>query len=410
VRSWSARAVAARALPFAAVIALLSCGDLPGQSALDRASDTYIKLVAALGQRDPDSLDYYAGPDDWLDQARRTYASLADIRDAGQHLIAGLQQPYYAARKEARRTFLLGQLTALVARVDILNGSRFDFDEESRQLFGAQAGTHPSEDFAGVRQKLDALLPGTGSLSQRYATLDGRFIVPSSRVPEVFTRAIAECRRRTLEHLELPADERVDVEYVRDMPWPAFTRYRGANRSTTQINQDFALTIDRLLDVACHETYPGHHAIDVLLDQAAQPMYSPLTFRTEGAASYAVELAFPDSSRLPFERELCRLAGVPDADLERYLMVARLVDRLRWLQVDVARQYLDGHLEFVRAARVLQDEALLPEASAEAMLKFFNRFRTYSVTYTAGFDAVERAVGTSDEPSRWRAFQRWIGP
>ena len=189
-------------------------------------------------------------------------------------------------------------------------------------------------------------------------------------------RAVEECRRRTLEHLPLPGDERVDVEYVRDMPWPAFTRYEGRGRSTTQINRDFTLTVDRLLDVACHETYPGHHAINVLLDQPAQLMFSPLAFRTEGAASYAVELAFPDGSRGEFERELCRLAGVPDADLERYLAVARLVDRLRWVQVDIARRYLDGGLEFVRAGRALEEEALMPEASTEAMLKFFNRFRT----------------------------------
>ena len=237
-----------------------------------------------------------------------------------------------------------------------------------------------------------------------------RFVVPPERVPTLVTRAVEECRRRTLDHIALPGDERVDVEYVRDMPWPAFTRYKGRGRSTTQINRDVALTIDRILDVACHETYPGHHTINVFLDQPAQPTFSPLTFRTEGAAVYAAQLAFPDQSRVDVERALCRLAGLPDADSERYLAVARLVDRLRWVQVDIARRYLDGELEFVRAGRALEEETLMPEASTEAMLKFFNRFRTYLVTSTAGFSAVEKFVGTSDEPSRWRAFRQWIGP
>jgi len=223
-------------------------------------------------------------------------------------------------------------------------------------------------------------------------------------------RAVDECRRRTLEHVALPGDAGVTVEYVHETPWSAFTRYRGRGRSTTQVNRDFALTVDRLLELACHETYPGHHAINVLLNQPAQPMYSPLTFRTEGAASYAADLTFPGSSRLAVERELCRAAGLADADLERYLKVARLVDRLRWVQADIARRYLDGRLEFVRAGRALEDEALMPAESTEGMLKFFNRFRTYSVTYTAGYDAVEEYVGTSDEASRWRAFRLWIGP
>ena len=69
------------------------------------------------------------------------------------------------------------------------------------------------------------------------------------------------------------------------------------------------------------------------------------------------------------------------------------MDRLRWVQVDIARRYLDGELEFVRAGRALEEEALMPEASTDAMLKFFNRFRTYSVTYTAGFDCGREVRG-----------------
>jgi hypothetical protein len=406
------RASAERLSSLAVLVCVLACSSacLSRDAILDRQFDAYIKLVAALGQRDPDSLDYYAGPDEWLDHARRTYATFLDIRRSAEALISDLQRPYHAEQKEARRVFLLGQLGAIVARVDILTGAKFTFDEESRRLFGVDAGVRDNAGFVAARRELDRLLPGSGTLSARYAAFDRRYIVPVDRVPAVMALSIGECRRRTLEHLELPAGERVDVEYVRGMPWSAFTRYRGHGRSTTQINGDFALTIDRLLDVACHETYPGHHSINVLLDQPAQPMFSPQTFRTEGAASYAVELTFPGRSRLEFERTLCRAAGLPDADLERYLTVARLVDHLRWVQVDVARRYLDGQLEFARAGRTLEDEALMPDGSTEGMLKFFNRFRTYSVTYTAGFDAVAEFLGTSDEPSRWRAFRRWIGP
>jgi hypothetical protein len=408
----SAKASPERLLPVAAILCILACDSacFSREASLDRQFDDYIRLVAALGQRDPDSLDYYAGPDEWLVQARRTYASFDEIRLSAEALSAELQRPYYAAAKEARRVFLTRQLAAIVARVDILTGTSLSFDDESRRLFGVEAGARDRAVFAAIRQEIDRLLPGSGSLSSRYGALDRGYIVPVERVPAVMTLAIDECRRRTLEHFELPAGERVEVEYVHDLPWPAFTRYRGRGQSTTQINRDFALTIDRLLDVACHETYPGHHAINVLLDQPAQPMYSPQTFHTEGAASYAVELTFPGQSRLEFERTLCRAAGLPDADLERYLKVARLVDRLRWVQVDIARRYLDGQLEFVRAGRALEDEALMPDGSTDGMLKFFNRFRTYSVTYTAGFDAVAEFLGTSDEPSRWRAFRRWIGP
>ena len=105
------------------------------------------------------------------------------------------------------------------------------------------------------------------------------------------------------------------------------------------------------------------------------PMFSPQSLRTEGAATFAAELAFPDASRLGFERdELFPLAGLNPEDADRYLRVSRAVDRLRWLQADIARRYLDGDLEFARAAAALEEEALMP--SAVATLKFFNEFRT----------------------------------
>ena len=127
---------------------------------------------------------------------------------------------------------------------------------------------------------------------------------------------------RRLAHLSLPAGEQVTVEYVRGTPWSAFTRYEGRGRSRIQINTDFDLTVDRALQLACHEAYPGHHAINSLIDArfvgakhwieyTVQPMFSPQSLRTEGAATFAAELAFPDESRLAFERdELFPLAGL----------------------------------------------------------------------------------------------------
>jgi len=134
-------------------------------------------------------------------------------------------------------------------------------------------------------------------------------------------------------------------------------------------------------------------------------MFSPQSLHTEGAATYAAELAFPDESRLAFERdELFPLVGLNAGEADKYLRVSRLVDALRGRQLDVARRYLDADLEFARAARELEEKALMP--SADATLKFFNEFRTYAVAYTVGRDAVARDVGTAAD--RWKAYERWL--
>jgi hypothetical protein len=404
----------ARASLGAALVLCTCCarlGDVAERASLDRRFDQYVRLVVALGVRDPDSLDFYAGPAAWAQRARAEPPTISGIRSAALALDDEVmrEQPRSSAER-SRRLFLRGQIQALAARAELLEGRRLPFDEESRLLFGVDAGNRDSSLFDEARREIGALLPGRGALSERYSAFDRRFLVAPSSLQTVMAAAIDGCRRVTAAHITLPAAEQVRVEYVHGMPWSAFTRYEGHARSLTQINLDFGLTIDRLLELACHETYPGHHVINSLLDMPVQPMFSPQSLRTEGAATFAVELAFPEADRLAFERDrLFPLAGLDPHDAELYQRVSRLVDRLRWLQVDVARRYLDGELEFVRAATALEEDALMP--AADSTLKFFNEFRTYAVTYTVGRDLAANSVAARDDlRQKWRAYEEWIRP
>src|SRR5262249_29856359 len=40
---------------------------------LDAQAERYVRIVLALGERDPDSLDFYAGPTAWRADARRAF-------------------------------------------------------------------------------------------------------------------------------------------------------------------------------------------------------------------------------------------------------------------------------------------------------------------------------------------------
>jgi hypothetical protein len=398
----------------AAAIVLASCAgwrNVIDRAQLQREDDAYVRIVLALGVRDPDSLDFYAGPAPWLRSARAVMAPLPIVRAEAAALAADLRRPYRSsADVAARRAFLAEQVSAIIARIDVLAGQRLMFDEESRRLFGVDAGWQ-HRDWDGFRATIAHHLSGGGSLAERFAALERRYTVPPDRLPSVLARAIDECRRVTTGHIALPPDEHVSVEYVRGARWPAFTRYEGRAHSRTEVDVGVPFTVDRVLDLACHETYPGHHTINVLLDPRVQPLYSPQSFRTESAASYAPTLAFSFDERLRLERDvLMPLAGIDSSGAENYLRTADLLDKLRWLQADIARRYLDGRLEFARAAAALEEEALMSAPAAETTLKFFNEFRTYVVSYTIGYESVrERITAEPTEDARWRAYERWIG-
>jgi hypothetical protein len=145
-----------------------------------------------------------------------------------------------------------------------------------------------------------------------------------------------------------------------------------------------------------------------LSEFTVQPTFSPQSLASEAAATFAVEVAFPGQERVVFERDrLFPLAGLDPQRAARYLRVEQLVDELHTAVPPIARDYLDGKLEFVRAGWALQAQALM--AHSDATLKYINEYRTYMTTYTYGRDLVEaevdRNLGSSgSEDLRWRRY------
>jgi len=401
------------------VLGITVRSDGGARPALEAESREYVRLAVALGERDPDSIDFYAGPPELVADVRADPPSLTAIAWSADAAIDRLERARDRA-PDARRQHLRRELRALRVRASILLGDRPAYDVESASLFGVALPPPEPARFADLRARIAALVPAAaGELVDRYEAYDQRFIIPAGRVPAVFARALAECRNRTLAHLQLPAGEDVAVEYVRNKPWSAYSRYRGRGRSVISLNTDFSFTIDRLLQAACHEGYPGHHVRNVLreaahpgqLEYTVQPLFSPETTVAEGSAMYANEIAFSETDRIAVERDqLFPLAGITSEDAGRYVRIARLIDDLQEIEVQIARQYVDGTLEFARAASTLETEALMRNTTAT--LKYINEFRSYVAAYTAGRRAARRAVESCAAPDRadrlWRCFEQFM--
>ena len=88
----------------------------------------------------------------------------------------------------------------------MLEGAKLTFDEESQALYDAVAPTHPESYFEATLKELDRRCPATGPLVDRYDAFRQQFIVPPTGSARVFDRAIAECRTRTLPHVQLPRE------------------------------------------------------------------------------------------------------------------------------------------------------------------------------------------------------------
>jgi hypothetical protein len=387
-------------------VSLSACRSTSPTPTLDDRARAFVRLAVALGEHDPDSLDFYSGPRDLVDAVRRDLPPLAAIGDEADALADAIKP------ESPRAAALAANARRLSARVRLLRGTRWSFEDERRVFFDLETDPPDAQELADARQRVDELLPGHGRLVDRYASTARAFTVPVDRWRVVFEAALDESRRRTRAHLPLPPNESVEIEFVHDRPWAAYSRYRGGGRSVIQLNTDFQLTLDQLLEFACHEAYPGHHTRSVLLDDArveqqVQLTFSPAALVSEASAMAAPDIVFTADDRIRFERErLAPLASIAVDGIDRLVAINRLAGKLQALQSPIAANYLDGRVEFERTVDALEDQALVPHA--EALVKYLNEYRSYVATYTDGarlFESRLRACA-ADKLDPWACYER----
>ncbi len=382
----------------------------------DGVAQQYLALSVSLGERDPDSLDFYFGPDSLIGNLHNDPLPIDQVRQQAIALRSQLAPLH--AQDPARADYLAAQLDALTLRSQLAKGAHATFDQESQTFFGIVAPPDSAADArTRIRAQIAALIPRNGTPAHSYSAFDSRLIVPPQKVPDLMQAALRECRAATLQHIQLPPGEHVDVEYVGNKPWSAFSRYLGNAHSRISVNMDFPHTVDRILDLACHEGYPGHHVFNTLRDQSlvqaahrpefyTQLTFSPQSYVSEAAASYAPDVVFPGSERLRIERDvLFPLAGLNPREAERYLEVTRLVASLWTAQPSIAREYLDERLEFVRAADALEHESLMEHG--EGMLLYLNEYRSYMLAYTIGRERIGAIIeqGSPAPQQRWQRYR-----
>jgi hypothetical protein len=412
-----------------------------GATSIERAAEDYVRLALALGRRAPRELDGYVGPTR-LGEGRWADATVAEVAREASALASRLGEgrpgAVSAARDQARRARLVAQVRALaaVAGAHAHGGPWESFDAEARAIYGVEgmADAAIADDVAAARAELARLVPGpvsgSASLAERVAAYRRRFVVPMARRRALFEAAMDACRASTQAHWPLPAAERVQVTWGLGGPWGAWHRYQGGLASTLEMSTASLELVDNAIDLACHEAYPGHHAQFVLLDGAGSAgaataeirrrasssavpveltvslLRSPLSLLREGAATYAVELAFPPDQRLRVERDvLFPLAGLDGRGAAGYQRVRVLMRRVEAAVTPVVRDYRDGRLSRAAAAMRLRDDALV--AVPEPLLRFVDDLGAYVAGYGWARDRVADAVEARarvDGVDRWRAL------
>jgi hypothetical protein len=408
---------------------LANCSTKLKPDSIEVIAEEYVRLVLQVGQYDSAVVDAYFGPEEWKpnEQKAAIFPKETLVNSANDLLskcktLLDSKSPNLNIR---RVEMLQKQLIALRTKVQMISGKTYSFDEEAALLYDAEPPFYPLSYFDKLLDEMDQLLNGDAVLSSRYTKFMEQFIIPKNMLDSIFSIATAESRAITKQYLDLPTQENFVLEYVNDKVWSGYNYYQGDSQSLIQINTDFPIHIDRAIDLASHEGYPGHHIYMMLLDQnlvntkgwmeySVYPLFSPLSFISEGSANYGIDMVFPGEKRLAFERDvLFPIVGISKMKAEKFHKVQELKAKLKYAENEIARRYLNGIIEREEAVGMIETYLLFSPKKAIQRLNFIETNRSYVINYNLGRDQVAKHMKLSGaDPElpekRWQIFKELL--
>jgi len=365
------------------------------------AAKRYVQLGLQLGRHTEGIVDAYFGPPELAAAVEAEPA--VDPRT----LVAEAE----ALLDELGEGWLRDQVVGLRTYAGVLAGESVTYADEVKGCYGVRPRYTDEAVFTAAHEQLEVLLPGGGTLAERYERWQSSSLVPADQIERLLPAVIEEARAWTGRLLELPDGERVVLETVRDKPWWASCDYLGGLRSRLVLNVDLPMSALELLVLAIHETYPGHHTERCskehllvrgrgLLEETLVMSPTPQTLVTEGIGKLAPSVLLEGDAG----RALAAVmhdAGV-ELDIAHALAVRRAHEPCEWAWANAALMVHEDGASEAEAHAYLERWGLeTPEWTAH-MIRFMTEptQRTYVHTYAAGRELCR--VYVAGEPERFR--------
>jgi hypothetical protein len=356
--------------------------------------ERYLRLGLQIDRHVEGMVDAYFGPPE-LASAVKAEPPVESAR-----LVADAE----ALLDELDDSWLRDQIVGLRTYAGVLAGEPISYVDEAEGCYGVRPTRTDEAAFTASHEQLEELLPGPGTLANRFHSWEQATRVPAAMVEQTVSAAIETARRLTHDIADLPEGEAVTVEAVHDVPWMAFCEYLGELQSRIQVNVDLPLSALEVLTIAIHETYPGHHTERCskerllveergLLEETIVLVPTPQSLVAEGIAKVAPALLLEGESGPELEAVI-HDAGIA-FELAHALAVHRAHAACEWAEVNAALMlHEDGRSEAEVRDYVERWALATPEVSAH-VIRFLREptSRTYMITYLAGRELCEAYVG-----------------
>ena len=347
--------------------------------------ERYLRLGLQVGRHVDGIVDAYYGPPELA------AAVDADPPVDARELVSAAE----TLLDELGDSWLHDQVLGLRTYAGVLAGESHTYADEVEGCYGVRPTYTDEAAFTAAHERLEELLPGDGSLGERYRRWEESTRVPAEQIERVLAAVIEVARAHTRALAALPDGEGIDLEIVRDKPWMAFCGYLGGLRSRIAVNVDLPQSAIGLLRLAIHETYAGHHAERCLkehvlvrdrglLEETIVLVPTPQSLVSEGIAEVAPEVLL-DADGGSALADVVRAAGT-DFDLAHSRAVERALEPCAWAEVNAALMLHDDGASEAEAQAYLERWGLLSPQLAAHVVRFLQEptSRTYVMNYPAG--------------------------
>jgi hypothetical protein len=356
--------------------------------------ERYLLLGLRLGRHVEGIVDAYYGPPELAEavQAEQPIDPRTLVSDAEQLL------------EELDEGWLRDQVVGARTYARYLAGESLRYPDEVEGCYGVRPAHTDESVFEAAHARLAELLPGDEPLAERYEQWREATRVPTDRVEGAVGAIIDAARSWTRGLVDLPDEEGVDLEIVRDKAWLAFCEYVGGLRSRISVNVDLPISAMQLVHMALHETYPGHHAERVakdhglvrgrgLLEETLVLVPTPQSLVSEGIAELAPALLLESAGGGAIVSAM-QEAGI-ELDLAHGLAVERALEPCRWVTVNAALMLHEGGASEIETRDYMERWGLMTAELAAHVFRFLTEptSRNYVVTYAAGRERCESYVG-----------------
>jgi hypothetical protein len=273
----------------------------------------YLGVVLQVRRLVPAWVESYTGPPELLAAVEASDApSIDGVRESTDALadrILGEEGD------RERRDWLLAQLGGISTALRWLAGERFDYRTLFERCHGASVALIPDDQFEQAHALLERALPGKGHVAPRYRAWRANQVIPVDRLQAAIDVLAGEMRRLCRQRFGLPDGEVVKWELVAGKTYAGNADYLGQLQTLVKINTDYPIGAHRLLELVCHEAYPGHHTEHACKDALGREELSVWVYPTpqaliaEGIAECAIEALLGADAEL-IAAECLRPAGI----------------------------------------------------------------------------------------------------